>query len=109
MRERGMGGSGGIGMINLDVLDGGDGDLVGFCDECIGGVVGDNDNDRVGCDNGAGDGTDVCGADGAVVGLVEVSNDGYVEVYNRGESGGLDGGDDDGCRDGLMDGVGELF
>ena len=32
MREHGVGGSGGIGMVTLDVSDGGDGDLVGCCD-----------------------------------------------------------------------------
>ena len=74
---------------------------------------GGDDNDEVGCDDGAGDGvrdegcigTEECGANEDVVGLVEVSNVGYVEGYIRGESGGWDGGDDDGCIYGLMDGV----
>ena len=62
--------------------------MVGCCDECVGGVGEGDDNDVVGCDDGAYDGTDKCGANGAVVGLVEVSNIGYVEGYIRGESGG---------------------
>ena len=78
MRELGMGGSGGIGMFTWYVLYGGDGDLVGCCDECVVGVGGGDDNDRVGCDDGAGDGTAKCGADGAVVGLVEGSNVGNL-------------------------------
>ena len=61
--------------------------MVGCFDECLGRVGGVDDNDGVGCDDGAGDGTYECGADGDVVFLVEVSNFGYVEVYSRGESG----------------------
>ena len=84
MRKHGMGGFGDIGMFTWDLLDGGDGNLVGCCDECVGGVGGGDVNDGVGCDDGAGDGTDYCGADGAVFGLVEVRNVGYVEGYSRG-------------------------
>ena len=66
--------------------------MVGCCDECVGGVGGGDDNDRVGCDYVAGDrvcgggciGTDKCGANGAVVGLEEGNNVGYVNVYRRG-------------------------
>ena len=58
------------------------------CNECICGVGGDDDNDIVGCNDGAGDVTDECGADGAVVGLVEGINVGYVEGYFRGGPGG---------------------
>ena len=51
-----------------------------------------DDNDGVGCDDGAGDGvcdggcigTDECVSDGDVVGLVEVRNVGHVEGYSRG-------------------------
>ena len=74
-----MGGSEGIGMFTWDVLDVGDGNLVGCCDEYVGGVVGGDNNYRVGCDDGAGDGTDECGADGAMVGLVEGRNVGACE------------------------------
>ena len=88
MMERGMGGSGGICMGAWDAVDGGDGYLVGFCDECIGIVCGVNDNYVVCCDDGYGDVTGVCGADAAVVGLVEGNNIGYVEEYCREESGG---------------------
>ena len=88
MRERGMGGSGVIGMGNLDVVDGGDGHLVGCCDECVVGVGGGYDNDRVSCDDGDGDVTDYCEANWDVVGLVEGSNVGCVEGYCRGESSG---------------------
>ena len=49
---------------------------------------GGNDNDVVGCDDGAGDGTDECGADGAVIFLVEGRNVEYVEGYCRRGSGG---------------------
>ena len=52
--------------------------MVGCCDECVVGVGGGDDNDGVGCDDGAGDGTSKCGADGAVVGLVEGSNVGNL-------------------------------
>ena len=65
-----MGGSRGIGMGHRDLLDGVDGNLVGFCDECVAGVGGGDDNYRVGCDDGSVDGTDDCGSDGAVVDLV---------------------------------------
>ena len=58
MREHGMGGSEGIGMVTWDVLDGFDGDLVGCCDECVGGVGGWDYNDGLGFNDGAGDGTD---------------------------------------------------
>ena len=68
--------------------------MVGCCDECVGGVGGVDDNDRLGFYDGAGGGvcdgwcigTDKCGADGGVVGLVEGSNVGYVEGYSRGGS-----------------------
>ena len=30
--------------------------MVGCCDECVGGVSGGNDNDRLGCDDGVVDG-----------------------------------------------------
>ena len=60
-----MGGSGGIGMGTLYVSNGGDGDSVGCCDECLGGVSGGYDNDGMGCDDGAGD--VVCGGGGALV------------------------------------------
>ena len=59
-------------------------DLVGCCDECVGGVGGGDDNYGVVCDDGAGDGTYECVANGYVVGLVEGSNCGYVEGYSRG-------------------------
>ena len=62
--------------------------MVGCCDECVSGVVGVDDNDRVVCDYGDGYGTDECGADRSVVGLVEFSNLGHVEGYSRAESGG---------------------
>ena len=70
MREHGMGGSGGIGMFTWYVLNGGDGDLVGYCDEYVGGVGGGDDNDRLGYDDVSGDSTGKCGVDGAVVDLV---------------------------------------
>ena len=79
-----MGGSGGIGIGTWDVVDGGDGNLVGCCDECVGGVSGGDDNDGVGCDYGAGDDTDEYGPDGAVGSLVEGINVGYVEGCYRG-------------------------
>ena len=66
---------------------------------------GGNINDVVGCDDGAGGGTDECGVNRAVVGLVEGLNVGYVEKYCRGEWGGWDNSEDDACSDGLMDGV----
>ena len=53
-----MGDSGGIGMFTIDVLDGGDGYLVGCCDECVAGVDGGDENEGVSCDDGAGDNTD---------------------------------------------------
>ena len=71
-----MGGSGGIGMVNWGILDGGDGYSIDCCDDCVGGV----------CDGGWID-TEECGDDGAVFGLVEGRNVGYVEGYSRGESG----------------------
>ena len=58
--------------------------MVGCCDECVGGVGGDYNNDGLGCDDGAGDVTDKCGADGAVVGLVYGINVGNVKGYSRG-------------------------
>ena len=105
-RERGMVGSGGIGMGTGEVSDGGDGDLVGCCDEFVDGVGGGNDNYGMGCDDGVGDGvcnggfvgTDECGADGDVVGLAEGSNVGYGEGYRRGEACGRYGDDDDGLQ-----------
>ena len=84
MREHGMSVSGGIGMGTWDVLDGGDGDLVDCCDGCVGGVGGGDDNSGVGCDYGSGDGTDKCGADGAVVGFVEGSNVGMRKDISGG-------------------------
>ena len=60
--------------------------MVGCCDECVGEFGGGDDNGGVGCDYGSGDGTDKCGANGAVVGLVRGRNVGYVEGYCRGES-----------------------
>ena len=70
--------------------------MVGCCDECVGLLGGGDNNYRVDFDDVLGDGvcdggyavTDECGADGAVVGLVEGSNAGYVEGYSRWESGG---------------------
>ena len=88
MRECGMSGSGGIGMFTLDVLYRGDGNLVGCCDECVGGVGRDDDNYRVGFDDGDVDVTDECGYDGGVVGFLEGRNIGNVEGYIRGVSGG---------------------
>ena len=51
MRENGVGGSGGIGVFTWYLLDGGDVDLVGCCDKCVGGVGGGDDNDGVGFDD----------------------------------------------------------
>ena len=42
--------------------------MVGCYDECVGGVGGGNDSDGVGCDDGAGDGTDDCVAYGDMSG-----------------------------------------
>ena len=97
-----MGGYEVIVMGTWDIVYGDDGDLIGCCDECVCGVGGSDDNDRVGDDDGAVDGTDKCGSDGAVFGSVEGRNIGYVEGYCRGESGRWDGGENDGCSDGLM-------
>ena len=66
--------------------------MVGCYDECIDGLGGGDDNYVVGFYDEACDGvfnggcivTDECGADGAVVGLVEGRNVGYMEVYSRG-------------------------
>ena len=85
MMERGVGGSGGIGMFTWDVLDGGEGDLVGCCYEFVGGVGGGNYNYVVGFYDGAGNGPDKFGAKGDVFYLVEERNVGHLEGYIRGE------------------------